>query len=364
MPQHLNTSGFQSLLLPMTGRDGREVALAVVRATFVLDSRGRLVPAERQRPVLLEDLYAGDPGISGPVEECDLALYKPGTDVVVVGEAHAPRGRTSSSIRVGVQLGPLRKEAYVIGDRVWRRLLGIGPLIPTAPKPLRTLPLVWERAFGGVDPRTKGKERERSEPRNPVGRGYVAGWLPAPVAGQPLPNILHPRRHHAAPRHRPEPWNFGPVGRHWWPRRRLAGTYDERWKKERAPLLPEDFDYRFFQCGSSGLVSAKHLVGDEPVRITNMSPEGELRFSLPGLRLGMTVFRPGRPRERCLAGLDTVVLEPGRRQVCLVWRRSFACRRSVNELSRVVSFALTHRAARETLGPPADQPVGEPAWSS
>ena len=47
---------------------------------------------------------------------------------------------------------------------------------------------------------------------------------------------------------------FGPVGRHWEPRVRYAGTYDDRWTEDRMPLLPKDFDDRFHNAAPPGLV--------------------------------------------------------------------------------------------------------------
>src|SRR4051812_20975773 len=91
--QHTNTSGFEALLYPAFNREGRETAIVIVRATFELNQAGHLQPADEQVPVRLEDVYFGDPGESSSLEESDLAIYKPGTDVVVVGDAHAPGGQ-------------------------------------------------------------------------------------------------------------------------------------------------------------------------------------------------------------------------------------------------------------------------------
>ena len=362
MLAHLNTSGFASLLYPTVNREGRETAVAVVRGTFELNDDGRLIPVEEQPGVRLEDRFYGDQGVSTALEESDLAVYKPGTDVVVVGAAHAPNERAVTSIHVGVRVGDLQKSALVTGDREYERVLGVGPVVPSEPKPFTTMPLVWERSFGGVDPRTVDSERPQFEARNPIGCGYVSGkLLRAPISGQKLPNISPLRR--SAGMHS-EPCGFSPIGRAWLPRYSLAGTYDERWKRDRSPFLPADFDYAFFQCAPADLRSPQHLRGDEPVRIVNMSPEGELAFNLPGLVMGLTIRVDGKSPLRCLAALDTVILEPARRRVSLVWRRAIACRRSTNEVLRVGSFALTRWGAATVLGSEVDAPIGEPKWRS
>ncbi len=46
----------------------------------------------------------------------------------------------------------------------------------------------------------------------------------------------------------PPPAGFGPVPPWWRPRQQHAGTYDEAWLAERHPLLPRDFDERFWHC--------------------------------------------------------------------------------------------------------------------
>jgi hypothetical protein len=48
-------------------------------------------------------------------------------------------------------------------------------------------------------------------------------------------------------KHRPSPAGFGPIACHWQPRVGFAGTYGDAWVANRLPLLPDDFDDRFFQ---------------------------------------------------------------------------------------------------------------------
>ncbi len=355
---HRNTSGFEALLYPTFNREGRETAVAIVRATYELNQAGRLEPADEQVPVRLEDVYVGDPGVSSSLEESDIAIYKPGTDIIVVGEAYAPGGQPTASVQVGVRVGDVYKSATVVGDRLYRPAFGVGPLTASAPMPFRTMPLVWERTVGGTDPATMDDARPRFDPRNPVGCGFGAAMV-----GHRLPNV-YPLQGDRGEQNQSEPWGFSPVGRGWLPRYPLAGTYDETWQAERMPFLPLDFDYRFFQCAPRGLTAAQHLRGDEPVRIVNMSIEGELAFTLPGLVMGLAIRIDRKGAQRCLAALDTVVLVPARRRVMLVWRRAIVCRRSATEVLGVLSFALSHRGARAAIGSEAHAPVREPAWIS
>jgi hypothetical protein len=124
---------------------------------------------------------------------------------------------------------------------------------------------------------------------------------------------------------------FGATPREAKPRRALAGTYDERWQRERAPLLPEDFDERFFLAAFPELVAVPHLIGDERVIAEGVSMLGTLDLRLPGLRLQVEVF-VGREADRGPALLDTVVLEPEVEHLTLVWRRRVPCPLGIQDL--------------------------------
>ncbi len=103
------------------------------------------------------------------------------------------------------------------------------------------------------------------------------------------------------------------------PRRKYAGTYDERWKKERMPLPPLDFDYRFNQAAPPDQITATYLRGGEPVLLDNASEEGPMRFALPRLAFSVGARLEGKLHEHRPA-LDTVVLFPGERALEMTWR--------------------------------------------
>jgi hypothetical protein len=126
------------------------------------------------------------------------------------------------------------------------------------------------------------------------------------------------------------PAGFGPIGRTWQPRLALAGTYDERWQNERAPELPEDFDYRFFNAAPPDQQLEGFLHGDESLWVENLHPElSRLTVRLPGVRI--RAFFEAAPdlgddrgvvsglRELRLR-LDTAWLDMEALRLVLVWR--------------------------------------------
>ena len=75
-----------------------------------------------------------------------------------------------------LRVGDSKKLVAVLGDRVWR---GSNP---TPPQPFVSIPLVYERAYGGSY--TAG-ERLFCEERNPVGVGFLGKRSKSDLAGQP-----------------------------------------------------------------------------------------------------------------------------------------------------------------------------------
>src|SRR5688572_13228409 len=86
----INATPYAAQAVPVMERDGRQAVVAIVKATFVILEGGRLVLADDQRPVRLEDEpHDRDYPWSSLRYPSDLCPDKVGTDVVVVGEAIA-----------------------------------------------------------------------------------------------------------------------------------------------------------------------------------------------------------------------------------------------------------------------------------
>ncbi|MCP3973237.1 MAG: DUF2169 domain-containing protein, partial [bacterium] len=131
---------------------------------------------------------------------------------------------------------------------------------------------------------------------------------------------------------RPPPAGFGPIAGHWSPRVELAGTYDEKWERERQPLLAEDFDERFHQSAPADQQVPGFLRGGEEVTLHHLTPSGILRFRLPRVTLGIvTAFDDGEQR-RHRACIHTVAFEPDVPRVILVWHTHLPCHHKVLKL--------------------------------
>ena len=309
-------------------KDGAEVWLVAVKGTFIIDPDGTLHLAEEQEPVRMPPEFRGDPSETSLLYDSDLVHKKNATDVLVHGHAYAPGGRPTAQVDVTLKLGPIQKTLRVIGDRLWKNsVLG---LTMSKPEPFTKMPLTYERAFGGTDTRSENPKDHGWEPSNPVGRGFATRaehLLDTPVA-----NVETPNRPIKQWKDRPPIAGFGPIAGHWSPRIELAGTYDERWEKERLPLLPEDFDERFHQCAPVDQQVPGLLRGGEQVELHNLNLGGFLRFSLPRVTLGLqTSFDDGERRDH-RAVLHTVAIEPDIPRIMMVWHTHVPCHHKVLKL--------------------------------
>lgn len=309
-------------------RDGAEAWLVAVKCTFDILPDGTTTIAEEQPPVLRIPEYHGEPGQSSIKYEADLVPRKTATDVLVVGHAYAPNGRPVTEMEAGFRVGPVQKVVRVTGDRRW------SPIGISAPEPFAQMPLVYERAFGGVDTRSPNPDRDWDW-RNPIGTGFAISR--ENVTGIPLPNIEYPDEGVNSWSDRPRPAAFGPLASHWQPRVQFAGTYDDAWMKERQPLLPHDFDDRFYQCAPQDQQAPGFLRGDEPVVLFRLTPEGELRFPLPKIFLGFeTHFYDGSSEVHQERRLHSVILEPDFPRVSLVWHTALPCHFKVHKLRTTI----------------------------
>lgn len=311
----VDTTGMRSDLFVATDPLARDHCVVVIKGTFVADARGELRLADEQLPPQQTDEHGGDPATTSVRRACDFVLEKPLTDVLVLGDAIAPRGRPVARLDVSLAVEDRIKTIAVFGDRRWTR--SIGGLSPSTPQPFSRTPLVYENAFGGVDD-SKGPDAIQIEPRNPVGVGFHAHRLDRDIIDSPLPNLERPQDLLSATRGRPQPIGLGCVGRSWQPRVAYAGTYDRRWLEDVSPFLPDDFDARYYQCAPADQ-QFPLFRGGETIRCIHMAESPSVEFKLPTLRIPVR-FRFLKHTVEQVGALDTVLVEPALGRVQLVWR--------------------------------------------
>jgi uncharacterized protein YjbI with pentapeptide repeats len=288
---------FELSMMPWELEPPRSTLMVVVKATFSLGVDGPCGIADEQVPCLGEVPWEdGDP--PSLKTETDYAVIKPRGEWYLVGTARAPAGQRVTVLPVRVRIGPSQKQLAVWGDRVWQRsVLGYRP---GPPEPFESMPLRWERSFGG--PRV---------PENPVGRGLA----PIQVGDQTvdvLPNIEDPARPMVSKDDRPPPVGMFPIPSMWRARIQRTGTYDELWKSSRWPFFPRDFDFTFFNCAPPDQWIAQYWRGDEEIELTGLHPMlPRVHTRLPGIaaRLFVEWATPRPPGSKPLELLSCAELE-------------------------------------------------------
>jgi len=265
-------------------------ATVVVQATFELQPGAfmRLVSPE---PVVVGDVpYAGNAAHSLQLAT-DLVPVLRKADVLLTGHAYAPAGTETKGMAVRLCVARqhmlLDKTIHVFGDE-------------RGTKPFRSMPLVYERAYGGPN-----------APDNPVGTGAMRGSA--------APNLIHPTLPSSAA-------CFGPLRRDWAARASLLHGVEPSALEAHGLSLPTSFDMTFFQAAPLDQ-RIEYFHGDEWIWLDGFSAAvPRLRSQLPLAVARARIW--GHPEavggQSIELVADTLRIDTDRNHCSLIWRGGFA----------------------------------------
>jgi hypothetical protein len=324
-----NTTKMEAGIAVCTDKEARDHCVVIVKGTFETDLRGEMKLSEEQRPIVYADKHYGEPDKTCICYESEFALEKPFTDVLVVGEARAPKGKPVTELLVRLEVQGKSKDIFVIGDRHWLgSLLGV---TPSDPAPFTRMPLVFDRAFGGQDD-SRGEGKTAAELRNLTGVGFNPFRPKKEIVGTLLPNLERLRQRISSCRDKLEPIGYGSVGRGWKPRIDYAGTYDRKWLDETAPFLPSNFDSRYYQSAPSDQ-QFPIFRGGETIRCFNMA-DSIVAYVIPTQKIPIRFQFINQTIEK-MGILDTVTLEPHLNLAMLCWRASVPLGKKLTTLQSI-----------------------------
>lgn len=334
----INRTPFQSIIFVDVDHRGSQTLVLVIKATYDLAGDAPPVRSAQQRSLTFADMFNGEPGASSLLYEADSNWGREGTDVAFVGYAYPMRER-DREVQAMLRVGPLVKSAHVFGDRRWTSRLGLPQL--SGPDPFDRVPLVYERAFGGCDDTVPREDASRAEVRNPVGRGWRARRSSKTANEITPPNIENPRQLIRSIDDRPAPAGFGFVAKAWQPRCSFAGTYNDAWQSDRMPLLPADFDRRFYRASSEGLFAQPCLSGGEEVEMVGLSSARWQRFALPRVGFHATF---GIDAEVTLIemNLDSLLIDGAHSKLVLAWHGNASIDQRLDEIEWVLADLEPH----------------------
>lgn len=328
---------------------GKDIFSVLVKRTYDIKHGQQATRSEKANPINYMDIYYdhGDPQWTTVKYESDMFPYKIATDFVVIGKAYSTSGNSVTQIDASVEVARFQKTIRVIGDRKCIFKSNKKPPLFTDPIGFTEMEIRYEKAYGGKDDLSE-PNLPLFYPRNHIGTGFAVKNIPEVIDGLILPNLEDPNNLLTPENlilediyrwnNQPLPQGFGWFQKTWYPRCSFVGSVpgfvnpDEIMKEELLGIVPKgqialarqfklpSFDVRFNNGASIGL-ALPFLSGDETVRLTNMTKDGKLEFTLPkdipnimlNIGLGENGLKPF---------LHTVCIRLEEMQIDMVWRGS------------------------------------------
>ncbi|SHO56848.1 DUF2169 family type VI secretion system accessory protein [Vibrio quintilis] len=332
-----NASKLQATYTGALYKDGRHGIVIVAKGSWQIpddvSQTPKLLATKQSLPIQETDTFTGEPGLSAPVWENDLATTKPVCDVIMHACAHAQNGAAEKQVRVGLKLNQINKQFIVTGSRQWQASTFGHSL--TDPTPFRSQEVSYDLAFGGTDLTHQDEGKTQVCMTNPIGRGYLPDHPSKTLDGRPGPQTEEADTPVTSAHRKYVPQSFGPIARNWEPRIHYGGTYDQHWMENIRPFLPDDFDERFYQCAPPDQ-QTKYLEGGELVELTGVSPRGTVTFHIPENGIYMAVIDGDGQEHELSPKADTLMIEPEYNRFSIVWRADWPLRRSPEEVETIL----------------------------
>ncbi|HRI64168.1 MAG TPA: DUF2169 domain-containing protein [Polyangium sp.] len=226
----------------------------VVKASFLAKS-SPMVPATAPQPYRISDAHYKNQPIARVVSSADRVPRKLRVDVTVLGHAHAKRGQSVEEMNVRVAL--MQGDSLAFDKRL--RVIGARIAESTPPIPFVRMPIVYERALGGI-----------GTAENPIGCGEEGD-------DDDRPNVLDPQNPS-------RPIGLGPIGAAWPIRKKRLGQTPVRDVESPLMILPNEFDFGYFQSAPEDQ-QIDELAPGATLILEGFDPEREkIEIALPSAR--------------------------------------------------------------------------------
>lgn len=325
---------WQSKILHGSGPIGKPIVSIIAKRTYEIAPNNIFI-ANEQKPINTTEIVSSEsnPYYSETIAESDLVIYKPFTDIVVLGKAHSPIGKKAYYLDCEVQVGTVLKAIRVYGQRKLEYKIMRGFTF-TDPMPFDSMEIGYLNAFGGI---AKSKDGILYPyPPNHLGKGFNIKSGFEDYSDIVVPCLENPE-YPIEPDHLvcdkfddwknlPKPVSFGWTKQNFFPRFTYAGIMPELPGAYAAGMeinskLPK-FNFRFFQGASEGLCN-QILNGNEQVKITYMDPEYPIfEFNLPNEKPTIQLSIDSEPKT-LNSVLCTVQIDMESHEVVLVWRGTY-----------------------------------------
>jgi hypothetical protein len=323
MLELINNTLWSAGLYPGWDRSNRPQMTLVIKAGFWFSDHGELTPMKSPPSIEESDRFYDESGDGSLAAACETVPYKNGAELLVYGTAYPPRA-DSTVMEVGIGLRRneddyWRKSLRIYGPRTWKR--GLVGVSLSEPGTLKPLPLRYEYAYGGRDPRNDMQRYDK----NPVGAGY--SHRSRYHASLSVPQIETAGTSLNALTQRPEPGGFGPLPTFWEPRTQHQPEMDEA--RQSVGLCPfiDAVKPAFYHAAPVDQRFSEPFVGTESILLNGLVNKGDgenaVLIHLPQVspKIGL---RKGGEWKALNVQCDTLVVNADEREMHLVWRAGIA----------------------------------------
>ncbi|WP_299015036.1 DUF2169 domain-containing protein [uncultured Photobacterium sp.] len=255
-----------------------------------------------------DPLFLGEPGFSSMVADHDFPVLKRNTDVIIYGKARSYANRPVKHHQCRLLIdGHIDKTLDVIGPRQW--VSHGGSITVSTPQAFIVQDVDYCHALGG-------------DHRNRLGCGIAQSNQE--LLSCAVPSVFYSSQDWQANTDKVEVAGFGPLPPFFSERLSYAGTYDETWFEERRPLLPLDFDVKFYQCAPKDQQCKSFLNGGERVMVSGFSHDDVLSFRIPSEQY-QAVARFGEDERTVDMKLYTLWINTEKMRIEATYTAAFPC---------------------------------------
>ncbi|MCG9595572.1 DUF2169 domain-containing protein [Vibrio sp. Isolate25] len=255
-----------------------------------------------------DPVYLGEPGLSAMKIDHEFPVSKQNTDVLVYGKARAYANRpvTYHECRILID-SHIDKTIAVHGERQW--VEHGGSVTVSLPKAYVEAEIDYSRALGGDE-------------RNRLGSGVAKSSSELLERG--VPSVFFPNEDWGPNTKNLRVAGLGPVPPFFSERMQYAGTFDDKWQESRRPLLPEDFNRRFYQSAPADQQCNGFLEGGERLMMSGFSHDDVFSFRIPSEKY-VAVADFGEEKFRIPMAMYTVFIDTEAKRLTISYSASFPC---------------------------------------
>ncbi|MGF1751783.1 DUF2169 family type VI secretion system accessory protein [Vibrio cionasavignyae] len=286
--------------------NGDEVWVVVGKRTWKLN--GSIWLETSGEEICDDPVYVGEPGFSAMKIDHEFAHYKQNTDVVIYGRARSYAKKPVLYHECRVLLDEhINKTIAVHGERVW--IEHSGSITISHSTEFIEQNIDYSCAIGG-------------DIRNRLGSGIASSNKE--LIEQRVPSVFYQNEDWSSTGKSLRVAGFGPIPPFFASRLAYAGTFDKHWQENRRPMLPVDFDRRFYQSAPKDQQCNGYLKGGERLVMSGFCHDETMVFRIPSEQyVALVTFQD--EQQRVDMDIYTVFVDTENRTVSISYTAAFPC---------------------------------------